>query len=963
MSSNSVSVAWEVIFTTFGQAEECFVRWTEQGRLQAGQKVECLSLLHGRLRELRNLAEQGGEPPVLPGMLPLQAEEVPLVGEFRLWWFLSEEILNHQAAGRLTLAQAHALAEECYERISLLKRRIAQSGIKIKVRLHTPKAQADPPAVAAAPPAANPSRRGILEILLDPRSIQWLMGLGGALMAVGIVILLWINEFFTPPVLAVSMGLVNLAVLAGGGAVILKTRYHLVGKGLTLLACLLMPLNLWYYHIQHLMTLDGHLWVAAVAISALYAAAAWTLKDEMFVYVLNAGLAMTGLLFIAKLPPSPQKFWEIASPATLLVALGLLAIHAERAFGQDEGPFGQKRFGRAFFVSGHALLVAGLALIFGAQLAGDWLYQDWLRPFYQSWGVSPSPICGELRWLGLTLVLAGTYAYLYSALVVRSHGFHFHAAAFTLLWAEVLTVQLLNFNLGLDAIIIVLAVTSLVVNLVQASLAQGRAPLPAFPLFGLLLGLLPVLLGVYEYYRYLGLQSVWIGQEPRWSYVGAMAFTAVVSRIGAYLYRGATPWLPMAYYFATAAATMVAAVAALAALGLKTWYAHAPILMLLPIAYLVAARLYGESAPAASLRSVAHAATWVMLASSLASAFTGFTDIVAGQALNLGLAAFFAEAAVFYGLVCAFERKPKYVHWATLMACGALWQMMTYAGFSANVYLLTFATIGLLLLFAYRFSVLEQTAAAPLAGAAFKAANSLLSLSFLSSVFRGLSRLTGEPLSLDWSFVGFSVLMSLAALLAVASVQVAAWRRWYMVNVVAQAALTLLAAHKLIDLNFWQQVELFSVGMGMLLLALGHLGWYREQERESDLVSMNLFFGSVLAALPLAIATWIDRGHGQFHIVNEAGFLFVSVALLVSGVLFQLKWTAILGGGSTALYFLTLLIFIPWGRLSTVATLITVGGCLLFGLGLGLAFFREHLLVLPARIQKREGFFKVLNWR
>ena len=66
----------------------------------------------------------------------------------------------------------------------------------------------------------------------------------------------------------------------------------------------------------------------------------------------------------------------------------------------------------------------------------------------------------------------------------------------------------------------------------------------------------------------------------------------------------------------------------------------------------------------------------------------------------------------------------------------------------------------------------------------------------------------------------------------------------------AQAALTLLAAHRLIALNFWQQVELFSVGMGLVLLALGHLGWYREQERESDLVGMNLFFGSLLAVRP-----------------------------------------------------------------------------------------------------------------
>ena len=80
-----------------------------------------------------------------------------------------------------------------------------------------------------------------------------------------------------------------------------------------------------------------------------------------------------GTLMLADLPPSPQKFWEIASPATLLVVLGLLAIHAERAFSPQEGPFSRKHFGLAFFWSGQALLAAGLLLVFAAEVAGDWL--------------------------------------------------------------------------------------------------------------------------------------------------------------------------------------------------------------------------------------------------------------------------------------------------------------------------------------------------------------------------------------------------------------------------------------------------------------------------------------------------------------------------------------------------------------------------------------------------------------
>ena len=116
-------------------------------------------------------------------------------------------------------------------------------------------------------------------------------------------------------------------------------------------------------------------------------------------------------------------------------------------------------------------------------------------------------------------------------------------------------------------------------------------------------------------------------------------------------------------------------------------------------------------------------------------------------------------------------------------------------------------------------------------------------------------------------------------------------RRWYVVTTVGQAIVLLLAAHKLIDLNPWQQIELFAVLIGLILLGIGHYGWYREQDQQSDLVSMSLLFVAILASVPLAIAAWIDRGHNVFYPVNEFGFLFISVALLATGILFQLKST------------------------------------------------------------------------
>ena len=78
----------------------------------------------------------------------------------------------------------------------------------------------------------------------------------------------------------------------------------------------------------------------------------------------------------------------------------------------------------AFFQSGQVLLAAGLLLVLGAQIAGDWLYEPLFQPFYELWQLGPPAIVAELwgQYLALALVLAGTYAYFYSDIVVRRRG-------------------------------------------------------------------------------------------------------------------------------------------------------------------------------------------------------------------------------------------------------------------------------------------------------------------------------------------------------------------------------------------------------------------------------------------------------------------------------------------------------------------------------------------------------------
>lgn len=959
---------WIIIIETLEFAQEYFQQWISAGRIDGRRGDEVLASLQAQLEEYRKQAAANVTAPVIEGLLPPHSSESETSRGFRNWTYISHLLRGLRAERKLPLSQFHGLESEANERLLAMRRRLSREAGRTAPQSEFRSAVRNVSRVnvfneTVPEPKETTPRRSLLEIILDPQSIQWLLGLGGALFVAGLVILLWINEFFTPARMAIAMGVGNLTVLVGGLSTIRFTRYQMAGKALALLACLVMPLNLWYYHSHDLITIDGHLWVAALVISALYAASAVVLKDKTFVYVFNLGITLTGLLMIADLPPSPARFWEIAPPATLLVILGLLGIHLERAFPISAGPFSRDQFGLAFFISGHLQLAAGLLLVFTAQLTGEWLYPILFKPIFQAMHLTPSPICGELRWLALVLVLASTYAYVYSDVVVRRHGVYVHFAAFTLLWAEVIGVQMLHLEIGVDAMIAVLAVTSLLVHVAHVMIADRSRYTRSFPVFGLLLGILPVLMGIFVYVRYFGLRALGLqADDPaRWSYVGAMVLTAIASRVGAHVYRHTEQLLTRFYFGATGASTMIAAVAGLAALGFDSWQEHAPILMLIPIAYLVAAKLYGDRSPAEPLNWVAHAATIVMLISSMGSAFQGFTGIVERQPLNLALALFFAEAAVFYGLATAFRKQPLFVYLATLMASGSVWQLLTYAGVATETYILVFAFVGLGLLIGYRLSIWEQSVAGWLSEAAFQAANTLLSLSFISSGFLGLSRLALGTLS--WHYIGVSVTLLLMSLAAVAFVQHSGWRRWYIVTTVGEGALTLLALHHLIHLSPWQQVELFSVIVGLLLLAVGHLGWYREQERESDLVSMSLVFGALLASIPLAIATWIDRGHDRFSIVNEFGFLFVSVLLLATGIMFQLKATTLIGSAMTMLYFVTLLLFVPWSRLNAIAVVITIGGGTIFSMGLVLAFFRDRLLTLPDRIKNRDGLFRILEWR
>ncbi|MBL8809941.1 MAG: hypothetical protein JNM43_07185 [Planctomycetaceae bacterium] len=980
--------SWQVALEPIRTAQTVIEQWANRRKITVPQKDDLRAELQALHQEYSLQAESGWPAAKLPGLLPIQTQETPGVRGYRAAVFMTHYLNQLRARRRLTLAQYHALQSDTNERLAAVQRLLQREGIDEAVliaqvpdevrsiqlgstenqvasalnSLGAAPASATPP----EPPEPPKPRRNIMEILLDPRSIQCLLGLGGVLMVVGLVILLWLNNFFTPQVTAIGMAVINVIVLGAGMQLIRKTRFQMAGKAVALLACAVMPLNLWYCHGNDLVTVDGHLWVAAVLISALYAAAAWVLKDEAFVYVFCGGITLTGLLVLADLPPSPMRFWEIASPATMLVILGLMGVHLERAFMPGSGPFSREKFGMAFFWSGHAQIATGLILLLGAHVGGDWLYEVWFKPVYDSLQAVPSPVCSRLRWLSLILVLAGVWSCIYSDLVVRRRGILIHIAGGLLLWAEILVIQILNLHLGVDAIIGIMAGTACLLHGVRKMAPADSVMTRSFPAFALMLGIVPVFIGFVVYLDNLGARAVWTTESPRWTFAAVMLLTAVANRFGAFVTDPVRSRARTVLFFGTGAATMIAAVAILAAAGLNRWQSHAPLMMLLPLGWLIASRLYGSHPSAQPLWWVAQTAAVVMLLSSLATGFQGFFVKDTGSSVHLALTLFFLEAALFYGLSYWIRQRTWSVYAASLMICAAFWQLLALAGFGTQAYLVSFAVVGLILLAVYRLGVLESTSFASLTEVIFLSAMAALSLAFVSSFFYGLQQLAlsnSTTAVIDWGFVGFAsamLVMSIAAFLMTAQ---AAGRNWFIVTSVGQAVIVAATLHKLIDLGPWQQVELFSVLIGIGLLITGYLGWYREQDSESSYVSVSLPIGALMTTVPLAIATWIDRGHDVFRPLNEFGFLFVSLFLLASGIMSQVKSTTLVGSSMTVLYFLTLLIFVPWSRLNSVALAITIGGGFLFGSGLILAFFRDRLLTLPDRIRNREGVFRVFNWR
>ena len=829
------------------------------------------------------------------------------------------------------------------------------------------------------------SLRPMFEALLDPRSIQWMLTLGGGLSVLGLIV--WLTSwgvFENKLVLAAALGIGSLAILAAGWWVSLKTRFRIAGQALTFLGCIVAPLNLWFYAHVDLVSLDDHLWIGGLVCCLLYAATVYVLRDALFIYAVEAGATLTLTLLLAEF----GKASDTSCLALMLMALGLISLHVERAFPPTGEPFSRRQFGLPFFWSGHAQVGVSLLILLGTQIVG------WLAGLYGTETVGwLAGLCGSDRllnidwpgnwltqefWLAGGLWLAGVYAYLYSDLVVRRVGVYTCLAAFCVVMGEA---TIAGRFLAAEGWIGTLAVTALGVNLAQIFVAKTNEKVGrVLPSLAMVLGVLPILIGLLLHIRAtsgLAVDLHWGGR----TFVLVMLLVAVCNRMSAHLFQDTSPRWSAVNLFASAAALLIAAAGLLRVLHLTHWTQQAPWLMLVPIAYLVAARLWRGSAVERPLGWVAHAAAAVILFHVLVACLK-----FAKQAIlplqestdNLILGLVFAEAAVFYILAAIFRRRSANVYFATMAACGALWQFLGYYGIPAPYYTMLYAGLGVGCLGLSRLLGIERilmyqalTGAKGLATrgrglAAFQMGNAILLIASSSAILQGLNRIaagTYERRDL-WVLVA----TTLAGFAAVSLSPNGLWRRLYVVLTIALAGVTFLTLNLLLHLSPWQKLEIFCVAVGVLLVGSSYVGRFREATgKASDLVTAGLWLGGLLATVPLVIAVVYHRFIGpadlRFSALDELALFGVTVALLVTGYSWQVKSTTFFGGTSLTLYLIIIVVSLGWQQQLAAGVYLAVGGAVLFALGIVLSMYREKLLQLPEQIAKREGVFRILNWR
>ena len=821
----------------------------------------------------------------------------------------------------------------------------------------------------------------LIEQILSPQSLQWMMLSGGGVLTLGFVVWLWsVHVFEHPLVVCGLVGAATLSLLGAGVAMVRSTRYQLAGRGIALLGSIALPLNLWLYDAQGLVTLanGGHLWIPAALFCLIYAGVARVLRDSTFVYALVGGVVITGMLFLAD--QSVGRFWALMPPVTFLVVIGWLSAFADRLFVDDDGDFSRKNFGLAFHRAGLVVVTSGLTLLLGGHIAaaGTYLISGGLWPL-----IADSQAL-KLWALGIIGASAAGFGLL-SAL----HKSSWYRVGTILLatWSVPALLDFFSIEITLSHIAIVVTLAIFVFNVLASWINDGGSV--SVKTVQTVRNFSPPIVGIFAALAFsqLAAQALNLGDVVIFS---SLSWISTIQILMTGLAACATGWNCQSVadgsktenvlahlLLGTGAALVVSA--AWSAIFLLTM----PLQIAAGLVVLIPIGLATLSVVMKSPRSISvfqNLAAVAMTAHLVLRAVVGANERFYHSAIfgetSLQLGTVFAIGSAVYWFVSRDQAKSFTRVLSYLAATFSVAAMVNYIGFELG-YCIVLAPmlLGLGLrviesLTEIKVQADDEESSKPDAEAKLTqislTANALVLGSGIGGVLLALSRWVVSDVSGSLMLVMITLLACTTVVSLLTKNQ--AWRTGFRALIVALIGASLCVFDGWLAIDGWQRLELCSIFGGAVILALGHVAWSREDALQDDAASAALGLGSLFMAVPLAVGLVVYRVGGaidpNWMMFHEVMAIAVGLILFGSGVCCKLRATTITGAGLLGVYLLSLLALIQWpSQLQSVSVMMMIGGGLFFATALLLSICRDRLVSLPRRIREGEGVYRILKWR
>lgn len=805
----------------------------------------------------------------------------------------------------------------------------------------------------------------LLQMLLNPKTIERLLVFGGGLSVLGLIAwLISLGVFDDPRILAVTLGAGTLALLAGGWGVSLRTTRRLAGQALTFLACVVAPLNLWFYDAQGLLTVDGHLWVGGLVCSLLYLLTVWKLRDPLFLYAVEAGITLTVLLLLGDL----QRATDSSALCLTMVVLSLISIHAEAAFDRNHPVFNRRRFGLPLFFSGQAQLGIGMISLLVLQIL-NWTFD----PAVDHWSYSR---IATTPWMAGSLWLAAAYLWSYSDLAVRRLSIYTYLAALAVVLAEI---TFLYPVLPLEVLIIALSMTALAAQfMITRTTAIDSRLFTVVGNVAAIIGVVTFGMGMIRH-----LQSILPGGNNPIHDPKLFAISMLAIAINLFFHGLAQPERKTSSlasgWTCSALSLWLASMYGLNFIGIQSATDQLPLLMLIPIVIVLLAQRHFNASFVKPAIIAAHVMTVCGLVLSVASVNS------MDERMALIRTGAHDRATLFMGLTFLelaflnFATRSTAQFRLVTLSCGgiwslaAVWKLLVFVDLPEVWFGPLFAAVGVLL------SVIDQLTSTKnqflLENEKTHGEEKQTLLNAGGSVCLVIGELIAFFQTLPLLFVAIKPIpaLSLTAILLTAALSLVAsilspanasrsWHRFASVMIAAAISLAWIRSHHFAD---YQKLELALEALGIAWLVAGFAGRLNEEGETRSLgVTWALWAGSLLATFPVFCCTLMHRlWSGAPSLGDELGLITVTVLMVAIGCVLQIRSTTSVGGAALGLYLAVLFGNLVYHPQIAVGVYLAAGGGIIFLTGVVLSIYRDRLLALPSNIAHREGIFQWIDWR